>query len=60
METEIQGTTTVVDVDVAALKGVTVNTTWESIRLGMGAYRIEVTGGDGTTLLTFHCRVVTS
>lgn len=60
VETEIQGTGGVIrDVDVAALISVVAETAWVSIRLGSGGYRIEVTGGDGTTSLTFHCRRVT-
>ena len=58
MQTAIQGTNTVVNVEVVSLAGVTQDTTWESIRLGHGSYRVAVAGGNGTTDLTFHCRRV--
>ena len=58
MQTAIQGTNTVTNVEVVSLIGITKDTTFESIRLGHGSYRIAVTGGNGATDLTFHCRRV--
>lgn len=59
VETEIPETLEVVDTDVSELKVITADTNiWVSIRMGSGRYRLEVTGGDGTTDLVFHCRRV--
>lgn len=59
VETEIKGTGgDVLDVGAVDLIGVTMDTGWVSIRLGSGRYRLEVTGGDGTTALRFHGRRV--
>lgn len=38
------------------LLGFVKSTDWLPVTLGYGAYRINVTGGDDATDLTFHCR----
>lgn len=56
MRTEVQGIGLEADVSSLVLVGATAATDWETIGLGHGSYWLDVVGGDGTTLLSLHCR----
>ena len=51
----LDGTSIVCKGDISQ-RGITVSTGFFAVTMGFGAYRIRVTGGDGTTDLTYHCR----
>lgn len=53
----LDGTSIVCQGDIGQ-RGITASTEFVPVDMGFGSYRIRVTGGDGTTDLTYHCRVV--